>query len=173
MKTTTPFLLLFLIFLSYTLSAQDTSDSFQRKGRILVETGYSLTTTFLGGSTGASVLLVDGESVTTLGINGGYFISEDFAIKGRVGLINSGESIFSFSVGAKYYINGNIPVELNGGLFSLPDFFSGRESIFQANGIIGYGIKLAPNINLEPSFGILLIDGEANTQFGVTFAMFL
>ena len=165
--------LLFLAFLPNLLSAQDSSDSFQRKGRILIETGYSFSSTFLGGSTGASVLLIDGDNVTTLSVNGGYFISDDFAIKGRLGLINSGDAIYNFSVGAKYYINGKIPVELNGGLISLPTFFSGRESLFQANGIIGYGVALAPNINIEPSFGILLIEGGVSTQLGVTFAMFL
>lgn len=157
--------LFFLLFLGSTLSAQ--SNEFGRKGSILVETGYFLIPGLTSG-TGAFILIDEGTTLTNLAFDGGYFISNDFALKFGFGLISAGESITSFAAGGKYYIGGVAPLELTGGLLS-----AGGDSQFIGNASIGYGIQLAPNINLEPSIGGVFGEDSFNTKIGLRFALFL
>lgn len=158
-------ILIFSLVLSLSLSAQSDAD-FVRKGRILVETGYNIVAGFEGG-TGSSILFQDESTITSLGFNGGYFISEDFALKFGLGIISFGGSLTNFSVGGKYYIAGKAPVEVGAGFIT-----GGGDSQFLGSISIGYGIPLAKNINLEPKIGVLVGDGAIG-QFGINFALFL
>ena len=140
---------------------------FSKKGRVLIEAGYNLFSGFAGG-TGASVFSTEGSSIISFGFDGGYFISENFALKFRLGLLNTGgESLINISGGGKYYIANQIPIELGAGIVT-----AGGGSAFLGNATVGYGIKLAPNINLEPSIGVLY-SGTALFKGGINFAMFL
>lgn len=148
-------------------SAQESSEVFNRKGRLLVETGYNLIAGFSSGSGLTFLIDDDGNTITSLGFDGGYFISENFALKAKLSLLASNGSLTNFSVGGKYYIGGKVPLELGAGVLS-----GGNNSQFLGNVSIGYAISIANNIALEPNLGALVGDG-AVLEFGLTFAMFL
>ena len=161
------FLTLICAMCSFGLSAQSDSNGFSKKGRVLIETGYNLVAGFSGG-TGISLLVDDdGESITSLGFDGGYFISENFALKFKLGLLSSFGALTNFSVGGKYYIGGKVPVEFGAGLLS-----GGGNSDFLGNISIGYAINLADNITFEPNIGALISNGSL-IEFGLSFSMFL
>ncbi len=154
-------------FISTAISAQS---DFIRKGRVLIETGSSITNSLSNEGSGASVLFDGGTSVLELGVEGGYFIGENFALKTRLGILSAGGvSLTSFAGGVKYYIARVVPVELTLGSFSA----EGIIGPLVTNASIGYGIRLADNINLEPSIGVLVIDAGASARIGLNFAMFL
>lgn len=153
-----------LLFCTGSIFAQD---AFQRKGRMLVETGYNLVAGFSSG-TGLSVIVQEGETATSLGIDAGYFVTEDLAVKGQVGVLGvDGGTIVNLGAGLKYYIIGSIPVELTGGVLTGSGF-----NQFLGNVNAGYAIKLAPNIALEPNVGLILQEGSL-FEAGIRFAMFL
>ena len=162
------FLLLPLcFFLTMACYAQD-DNPFVRKNRILVETGYNLVAGFSSG-TGLSILIdEDSNTITSLGFDGGYFVSEDFALKFRLGLLSSNGSLTNFGVGGKYYIGGNVPIELVLGALS-----GGGDSEFLGNLSLGYAINVADNIALEPNIGLMTTGNGSIFEFGFTFAMFL
>ena len=161
-------LILLCLSLNFGLQAQDDSDNFNRKGKILVETGYNLIAGFSSG-TGLSLLVDDdGETFTSLGFDGGYFVSENFALKMKLSLLSSFGSLTNFSVGGKYYAGGRVPIELGAGFLS-----SGGNSEFLANLSVGYAINLADNIALEPNIGGFTSGDGALLEFGLTFSMFL
>lgn len=154
----------FALFLAGAVNAQD---GFERKGRVLIETGYNLVAGFSTG-TGGSVILNDGEAVTSLGFDGGYFVTRDLAIKGHVSVLAAGgTSLVNLGAGLKYYIIGSIPVELTGGVLT-----GEGNSQFLGDFNVGYAIPLAPNIALEPNLGLILQEGSL-FQIGARFAMFL
>ena len=169
------------LILSLSLSGQEEKATFSRKGKILLETGYNLTGRLgFGGGTRSSIEFggSGGGALYNFSIEGGYFISENFALKGRFGVFgfgnNSNGILTNFSVGGKYYIIGRIPVELTLGVFALSS-----DVFFLGNARIGYGIPIAQNINLEPFVGILFgedfdpEDTKPVGQFGLSFSMFL
>jgi len=180
-------LIILSLILGLSLSAQEEKKAtFSRKGNILVETGYSFSRRLgVGSGTGASVEFggSGGGTLYNISIEGGYFISDDFAIKGRLGVLgrgNNGRRLANFSAGGKYYIIGRIPAELTLGVYGNTSSFIDEKTIFfLGNARIGYGIPIAKNINLEPFVGILFgedFDPEDTRpvgQFGISFSMFL
>ena len=82
----------------------------------------------------------------------------------------SGVNFTTISGGAKYYA-GNIPLKANIGLISSSSGF-GTGTEFLARVSAGYAIRLADNVNLEPSLGLLISNGSA-LNIGLNFAMFL
>ncbi|UNY98692.1 hypothetical protein MQE36_16640 [Zhouia spongiae] len=130
---------------AFNANAQDGSAT--AKGSILVEAntnfgmGHAANTGFYFSSN-------DGNTAWNIGAEGGYFIQDDLAIKAGLGYGDLGENIdgeFSYKIGAKYYINSMIPVQLdlNGstGNDSNP-IFVGLQG--------GYAWFLADNIAIEP-----------------------
>jgi len=156
----------FTILFALTLQAQ-LENTFTKKEKILLETGYNL----LGGitsGTGLQLFTSGNETVTAIGIDGGYFISNNFALKFNIGLIStSGASLTNIGIGGKIYIVDKVPIELVAGLLT-----GGGNSVFAANFNVGYAIYLAENIAVEPKIGLLVLD-EAVINFGIKFAMFL
>ncbi|MEM9544672.1 MAG: hypothetical protein AAGA77_01795 [Bacteroidota bacterium] len=160
-------LLIFTLFATSSMQAQD-DEPFVRDGRWLVETGFNIFTGITGGGTGANIISVDGNSFTTVGAELGKFLSNNFALKAKFGLVSSdGSSITSFGLGGKYYSDGNFIIDFGG---ILVDAF-GTE--FQGNLGIGYAISLAPNVMLEPTIGGLYADEDLVFNLRVGFAMFL
>lgn len=152
-------------------NTDDNKESFQRKGKILIETGYNLVGGLpVGGSTGLTSISDGDNSFSGLGINGGYFLSQNFALK--LNYTNLGgdgfTSVSALGIGGKYYIAGKVPIELSLGTFS-----GGSDSEGYGTLSIGYGIRLADNINLEPALGIFSNDNDSITTFSLNFAMFL
>jgi len=153
-----------------TTTTQDTDDeTFVRKGRVMVETGYNLFGGLpFGGGTGFT-LLTDGEStISSLGFSGGYFVSENFALKfGYSNLSGDFLSLSGYQLGGKYYA-GKVPLDFTAGILT-----GDGQTDFIGNISGGYAIELANNIMLEPSLGLVLTEYEANIAFKVNFAMFL
>lgn len=148
-------------------------ETFNRKGRVLIETGYNLIGGIpIGGGTGLTSIGDKGESLSGFGFNGGYFLSQNFAIKlGYTNLEDRDDRISSLALGAKYYIVGKVPIE-----FSLGALTTGNgdsESIEYSTISVGYGIRLADNINLEPTLGIFAGDEDGSGTFTLNFSMFL
>ncbi|MEP3967681.1 MAG: hypothetical protein ABJM08_01630, partial [Nonlabens sp.] len=69
------------------------------------------------GSTGIYFSSIDGESTYNVGLDGGYFIKDDLAIKAGLGYGGGSEdfdrSVVSYRIGAKYYVKSMIPVTLD------------------------------------------------------------
>lgn len=148
------------------LSAQDSD--FSRQGKVLVETGYNLVSG-LGNGTGISVFTGQGSTLTSIGIDMGYFISEDFALKGKLGLLSgNGATLTNISAGGKYYIAGVAPLSFDLGVLT-----GGGDSVFLGGASVGYAAKLAPNVYLEPSGGLLYSDSSVLGTIKLTFALIL
>jgi len=160
---------LVLLVGNYSYAQSSDEEGFQRKGRFLVETGYNI----VGGynnSTGANVLLdVDGGSLTALGVDMGKMLTNNLALKFKLGILSGGGlSLTNFAGGIKYYVGGKVPIELTAGILD----FGPSSSNFNANLKLGYAANLADNITLEPSIGLVVVD-EAAISFGISFGMFL
>jgi len=129
------------------------------QGRIQIETGFSPFTEGLqrGSTTGLALFSVNGTTLWSVGFEGGYFIQENLALKAGFGYIDfDSEGSFSYKIGAKYYVVGVVPLQLDitgatrediefGGLeFENPDpLWLGLQA--------GYAIFLTDNISFEPS----------------------
>ena len=164
-------LLLTCSIVLFTISIARTQDSgFVRDGKVLIETGVGFTSILtIGGSSGFNLILDEGESIMNLGLEGGYFVSEDFAIKGQFGIFSvSGSSLINVGAGGKYYIAGRVPVEVMLGIIT-----GEGDTAFSGRIRGGYAIRLADNIALEPSIGGLLIDSDFLFTIGIGFALFL
>ncbi|MEM9545266.1 MAG: hypothetical protein AAGA77_04800 [Bacteroidota bacterium] len=170
-KVTTLLALAFFISIcSYAQSSED--EGFSRKGKFLVETGYNIVGG-LSNSTGANIQLSldgDGGSITAIGTDIGKMLTDNLALKFKLGLLSAnGLDITNITGGVKYYAGGNVPIELTAGI--IDSAFGSTQ--FNANLKFGYAINLADNITLEPSMGAILIYDESALNFGVSFAMFL
>lgn len=152
-----------------TAYAQD--QNFQRKGRLLLETG-------IGGpfnNSGLNVLSIEGNSQMQIAMHAGYFTSERFALKFNLGISNSDDFLFgnitsiNFGVGAKYYIIDRIPVEAAANIWKIED---ASEFLLSLNA--GYAFKLAENILLEPALGYhYTFEDISILRFRVNFALIL
>lgn len=151
-----------------------TEDLFTRKGRVLVETGYNLIGGIGAGGTGFTSYSQNDETITSIGAEGGYFITEDLALKIAISAITANDNtLSSTAIGLKYYIIGKIPVDLTYGRLS-----NGDDSAGLGNFSVGYAVGLADNITLEPSIGLLFGDEDGIGEdpvgkFSLKFAMFL
>ena len=130
------------------VSAQDGATS---KGKILVEanTGNAML-----GTTGIYFSSQDGNSNYSIGLDGGYFIMDDLAIKVGLGLngfsndANSGSAI-SYRLGGKYYINSMIPVSLDLTGASGKDVWGDEAPMWLGVGA-GYAWFIGSNVAIEP-----------------------
>ena len=157
-------LILIALLMVDALIGQDES-SFERNGRWTIETGTSFFTGISSG-TGGSILFDDGTTITTLGLDIGKFVSENFVVKLKLGLIDADGSITNISGGVKYYLGGMAPLEVNAGFIS---GFGSTEFIGDVH--IGYAIVLADNIYLEPKGGIIYSDDSTAGSIKFSFAM--
>lgn len=132
-------------------NAQDETGSQTSKGNILIEanTGNAML-----GTTGFYFTSVDGESSYNLGLDGGYFIMDNLALKAGLGYGGdsfSDTSSFSYRIGAKYYALGMIPVslDLTGASGDGAENFAGETPMWLGVGA-GYAWFLSDNIAIEP-----------------------
>jgi hypothetical protein len=129
----------------------DTGGSQTSKGNILIEanTGNAML-----GTTGFYFTSVDGESSYNLGLDGGYFIMDNLALKAGLGYGGdsfSDTSSFSYRIGAKYYALGMIPVslDLTGASGDGAENIAGETPMWLGVGA-GYAWFLSDNIAIEP-----------------------
>lgn len=119
------------------------------KGNLLIEanTGFAET-----GSTGIYFASQDGNSSYNFGVDGGYFIMDDLALK--VGLGYGGfknddfdTNTLSYKIGAKYYIMSKFPVGLDLTGASIKD---ADENPLWLGIQGGYALFLGKNVAIEP-----------------------
>ncbi|GGA76455.1 hypothetical protein GCM10008015_16330 [Flavobacterium palustre] len=134
------------------------------KGKWLIEanTGNAML-----GSTSFSLATSDGESEYNIGLDGGYFIADNFALKAGLGY--GGESvfdssIFSYRLGAKYYVESMIPVTLDLTGASIKD--ASENPMWLGIGA-GYAIFLGDNVSIEPGLRYNLSLNEDFTDKGI------
>ena len=120
------------------------------EGKILIEanTGFGQAHP---ASTAISFSSTDGASDYNVGVEGGYFIMDDLAVKVGLGFGGNspkegdGTSRFSYKIGAKYYILSMIPVQLD---------YSGVKPKGDASSFLGiqagYALFLGDNVSVEP-----------------------
>ena len=157
-------LILIALLLTATVIAQD-DNTFDRNGRWTLETGTSFFTGISSGS-GGSILFDDGTTIVSLGLDIGKFVSENFVVKLKLGLLDAEGSITNISGGIKYYLGGIAPLEANAGFLS---GFGSTEFIGDVH--LGYAIVLADNIYLEPKGGILYSNESTAGSVKFSFAM--
>ncbi|MFD0964200.1 hypothetical protein [Pseudofulvibacter geojedonensis] len=119
----------------------------------------------------------DGESVYNFGLEGGYFVMDNLAVKAGLGYggssVEGALSRFSYKVGAKYYIMGMIPVsaDLNGASIEDAD----ENPMYLGLGA-GYAWFVGNNVSIEPGLRYNATmndkaDAEGNLQFNIGFAL--
>lgn len=143
------FLAAFAVFGLSTMNAQDDTSSQTSKGKWLVEanTGNAML-----GNTGFYLSTSDGVTSYNIGLDGGYFIMDDLALKAGLGYggisADAGDtSTFSYRLGGKYYINSMIPVTLDLTGASIED---AEENPMWLGIGAGYAWFLGNNVSIEP-----------------------
>ena len=143
------FFSIFFVFVTFPgLNAQSEIE-YSRKGKFLFETNYSFASTLFGGSTGLGLIFSEGEALINMGIDCGKFARENFAVKGSFFVLTAnGESLVGLSAGFKYYAGGRFIINPSLGILT-----AGGEREALASLHLGYAVKLANNIYLEPAIG--------------------
>ena len=134
------------------VNAQDSGQT--SKGKILIEanTGNAML-----GTTGIYFSSQDGNSSYNIGLDGGYFIMDDLAIKAGLGYggvsFDGGDnaSAFSYRIGGKYYVMSMIPVslDLTGASGDAVENGIGETPMWLGIGA-GYAWFLGDNVSIEP-----------------------
>ena len=163
------------VFALTTVNAQSggSSDSQTDEGSFLIETNIA---NQMVGTTSFSFVSVDGESVYGLGLDGGYFIIDDLAIKVGLGYAGSSlddSNVFSYRIGAKYYLLGNIPLTIDYTGASIKDAVENPSWIGLG---AGYAFFLGSNVSIEPGLRYNLTANDDFTdenifQFNIGFAL--
>ncbi|UJH66902.1 hypothetical protein [Allomuricauda sp. SCSIO 65647] len=133
------------------------------------------TGSFSTGNTSFSLTSSDGNTSWSAGIDGGYFVTENLAVKAGIGYNDPGDfsdGILVYKVGGKYYLNGQIPLGMD---------FTGLS--FDGNGANwigfqgGYAVFLGDMVALEPGlrYNLTLDEADADSIFQafVGFTIFL
>lgn len=144
------------------------------KGKWLIEanTGFGLGV----GNTSLGLWSQDGNTAYNIGAEGGYFVTDNLAIKLGLGYGDDGSdyasSTFAYKVGAKYYAANKFPIEVsyNGVSYEGADE---NPSYIGLQG--GYAWFLGKNISVEPGvrYNVSLNDDyyKSAFQLNVGFAL--
>lgn len=162
-----------LLLTAAAVFALTTVNAQTEKGSLLIETNIA---NQMVGSTSFSFNSADGETVYGVALDGGYFIMDDLAIKVGLGYASSSlldTNTFSYRLGAKYYLMGNIPLTLDYTGASIKDSVENPSWVGLG---AGYAIFLTENISLEPGLRYNLTMNDDYTkenifQFNVGFAL--
>ena len=163
-----PLLFVSLSISLFAVNLAGQTEQITHKGEILVETGYGIINNFLGGQTGFGVYLNAGSTSTNVSFEGGYFISDRMALKGRFGIISSGSSLTALGIGMKYYFPNKILLQAIPGFLASPG-----GTVFSLSFGGGYAIPLASNILLEPRAEVVVMGGSAAGSLGIVFSLLL
>jgi hypothetical protein len=171
------------VFVLSFANAQDKKDSDggqTSKGKWLIEanTGNAML-----GNTGFYFASSDGNSQYNLGLDGGYFIMDDLALKAGLGFGGvsadggGSASAFSYRLGAKYYVKSMIPVtvDLTGASGDAVENAAGETPMWLGLGA-GYAWFVSDNISIEPGLRYNLSLNDKYTdkgilQFNIGFAL--
>ena len=158
-------LVIAIVAAGFTANAQE-SNGQTAKGKWVIEANTGAAST---GSTAFSFSSQDGDSNFAIGLDGGYFIMDDLAIKGGLGY-NDGNEAFTYKVGAEYYIAGQFPVGI--------DFTGTSYDAYSENWLglqAGYAYFLGENVAVKPAlrYNIGLEDGQKGKFQGlIGFALY-
>lgn len=153
MKTTIVTLLTILTFglANGQESKQVKNNGQTSEGKWLIEvnTGFG---TPVGAATGINYASQNGDSMYNFGAEAGYFVIDNLALKAGLGyggvktdFIDT--TIFSYKVGAKYYIVNQIPIQVDFSGASIKDVDENPSYLgMQA----GYAVFLGDNVSVEP-----------------------
>jgi hypothetical protein len=121
------------------------------EGKWLIEANTNFGTP-VGSNTSFSYATSNGDSAYTIGAEAGYFVIDDLAIKLGLGyggmktdLINT--NIFSYKIGAKYYIVHQFPIQVD---FSGASIKDASENPSYLGMQAGYAWFLGDNVSIEP-----------------------
>ena len=138
------------------------------KGKFVIEANTGSAST---GNTSFSLASSDGNTAWAVGLDGGYFVMDNLAVKAGLGYADSGVSdVFTYKVGAEYYIMGNIPVGVD---FTGSSFSGGSTNWIGLQG--GYALFLGEHVSVKPAvrYNIGLEDGQNGVFQGlVGFALY-
>lgn len=147
---------------------QASSTDFTRKGKFIVEAGYNLIGGITSG-TGISLLSDEGTTLYAVGFDMGTFLTEKLALKGNLSILGiEGDNILSLGIGPKYYIANKIPIDATIGFLNVSD-----SNTIKFGAGVGYAIKLADNILLEPNVNINIFEDSELFGFKASFVMLL
>lgn len=139
------FLAAFAVFAFTSVNAQGESSALTKGSKVIeVNTG-----SWSPGMTGFSLSSVDGETVWSVGGEGGYFVKDNLAIKVGLGYTDFGDdfSSFSYKVGAKYYVASEFPVGID---YTGSSFKDADENPSYVGLEGGYAWFIADNVSIEP-----------------------
>lgn len=124
------------------------------EGKWLIEanTGFGGGTDAHAANTGFGFVSSDGDTAWSVGGEAGYFVMDDLAIKGGLGYSSwdtslGDDSAFSYKLGAKYYIESMIPVQLD---LTGASWKDANENPLWLGFQAGYAIFLGDNVSVEP-----------------------
>ena len=125
------------------------------EGSFLIEANTSFASIggVLGGGTGFTLSSTDGSTIWNIGGEGGYFVKDNLALKFGLGYGDiDGITLFSWRVGAKYYVNNSIPFQVDFTGQNSDELFFGENSTYLGlQG--GYAIFIGESkrVSFEPS----------------------
>ena len=150
------------------VNAQESTGGQTSKGKILIEanTGNAML-----GTTGFYFASFDGETSYNLGLDGGYFIMDDLAIKAGLGYgadSSDDTDSFSYRLGAKYYLKSMIPVtlDLTGASGDAVENFDGETPMWLGIGA-GYAWFIGDKVAIEPGLRYNYSLNQDYTEEGV------
>ncbi len=163
-----------ILFVFLQVQAQDDSSIGQTdQGSWLIEanTGDALL-----GNTAIYFTSFDGDSMYNFGLDGGYFIMDDLAIKAGLGYGGGDDidGVFSYRLGVKYYAIDVIPVTIDLTGASIED--ADENPLWFGIGA-GYAWFISDDISIEPGVRYNLSLNEDFTdegllQFNIGFALY-
>lgn len=137
-----------IFMLNWTAKAQSSGNQ-TTEGKWLVEanTGFGEVMAH-GAHTGFGLTSWEGSTIWSLGFEGGYFVVDDLAIKAGLGYTDlDGFSMFSYKLGGKYYLGGQIPIQVDLTGASIED---ADENPLWLGIQGGYAIFLNDFVSMEP-----------------------
>ena len=158
------------LILTGIVSAQ--TNPYLEKGKWLIEvnTGFGAASP---ANTSVGFSAKDGVTRIKIGGEAGYFVAENLAVKGGLGVdvlsqqLEESYSRFNYKVGAKYYINGKVPVQID-----LSGVSDKNESVTALGFQGGYAWFVAPNVSIEPGlrYDLFLSDSDGILTGNIGFA---
>ena len=169
--------LLFAAIAVFALGNVNAQDGQTAEGKWLIEANTNFGAAHAA-NTSFQFASSDGSSSYNLGLEGGYFIMNDLAIKAGLGFggdkPDGGDSStsLSYKLGAKYYVKSMIPVQID---YSAPSTKDVDENPSYFGIQAGYAVFLGSNVSIEPGirFNKSLNEDYYNDvlQFNVGFAL--
>lgn len=156
------FLLAVIAVLGFTnVNAQDEGGNALSEGSWVIEAN---TGSWATGSTAFSLISIDGNTAYSLGGEAGYFIDQNLAIKAGFGYADADsiDGTFTYKVGAKYYIDGALPIGVD-----YTGASSNGNSVSWVGLQGGYAWFVADNVSIEPTvrYNLTLDDEKAESAF--------